>query len=187
MCDYDLQWTQPLEYRRALQSELLRKNPTLYGAMWPMALALFVLIGGSFWLELRLGALSWGLFVVCALGMSYVLSRLSMRARIAKFYDLMVVLSAAGVQSFRFMSVGKVPGELFPWERIGRCRAVLEEVAGKAFPVLIVESWEGREMARFGLDERPSIAEIRDWLKSAERELADETGLSAPKPAASAV
>lgn len=26
MCDYDLQWTQPWAYRRALQSELLRKN-----------------------------------------------------------------------------------------------------------------------------------------------------------------
>lgn len=109
MCDYDLQWTQPWAYRRALQSELLRKN--------------------------------------------------------------------------RFMSVGKVPGELFPWERIGRCRAVLEEVAGKAFPVLIVESWEGREMAKFALDERPSIAEIRDWLKSAERELSDETELAARTPA----
>ena len=58
MCDYDLQWTQPWEYRRALQHEFLRKSQMLYSAMWPMALALFVLIGGSFWLELRLGALS---------------------------------------------------------------------------------------------------------------------------------
>ena len=173
MCD--LQWRQPRAYRRALAREFRPKNPMVNAAMWPTTLSLFVMIGGSFWLELHLSALSWSVFVVCALGVSYVLCRLSFLALARNWNDLTVVLSAEGVQSFWFLSIGRVPGELFPWERIGRCRAVLEEIGGKRFPVLIVESWEGRKMAKFGLAERPSLAEIRDWLKGIDRDLSDET------------
>ncbi len=169
----ELQWKQPVAYRRAVYREFRRLNPFLFQARSGLLFGTLLAFGGMFFVTSHAPLLYWLIFVVCALLVSQLVYRFLPLS--SGFGNLTIILSEAGVQTFRFLAFQRIPGELWPWERVGRCRAALKEIAGQKVPVLIIESWESREMATFGLGQRPNVAEIRNWLKGVQRELLDET------------
>jgi hypothetical protein len=175
----ELQWRQPAAYGRAFYREYRQTNPFVNSAYSGWTFALLLILGDMMWFGMHSTPFAWQAYVVCAFIASQVVARFLPLGNPVCYVT--VVFSDDGVRTiWHQFACRTVPIEFWPWDRIARCRIALKAIAGKTFPVLVVESWEGREMATFGLNQRPTVAEIAEWLKHVGREVVDETETQSP-------
>jgi hypothetical protein len=168
-----LKWNEPAAYRCQLFRQRERRNPWEAYRLAVIVFALILVLRGLAgignanrnlpdWLPVL------GISLAVALVVAFIFPLLLSWVSVS-----IVILSEKGINN-NVVGHGATIN-FWPWDRVEYCTTSVDRLGDKSYPTISMHAENDEILATFGLQEKPTVDEIRAWLERNGKELREQT------------